>query len=483
MNSAFSSETSSWWQALRELFFGPKPIQTGALQEELQIRGRKIHLPAGALPVDIAMGRTGHILRILPEPAADPSVRNLLLLDPERYYDYMGGFLRLKPGASLVLGRGDEEQMRLFHYPQGINQRHLSLTHTGDLLLLNDLYSDTGTRIRPVRGAGERQRHQDIRLHRMGKVREIFGGPLRPMERPAALTLLREVNQLLQREALRPPDAQGNSGAVVMLPNTLTPVLMGDLHAQVDNLLKALVELPILEGLEREELALVILGDAIHSEQDGEMEQMESSLLMMDLILALKRRFPKRVFYLLGNHDGFSPEIRKAGVVQGAVWEHHVRFHRGEAYKDEMDRLYTRLPVMVLTPNLMACHGAPPLSRVTLEMLVNLKSYPGLMREMLWNRVQTPHRPVGYGGGDVKRLRKSLNMAGDTPLVVSHNPLAREEPLTSVWMDVANIPNHHIVFSGLPHCVGLMTRVGGHLVPMVLSSEPLLEQVNALSGP
>ena len=65
-----------------------------------------------------------------------------------------------------------------------------------------------------------------------------------------------------------------------------------DLHGLVDNLLKILSENSFLEALDRGEAALILLGDAVHPEAAGQLEDMDSSILIMDLILKLKLTFP-----------------------------------------------------------------------------------------------------------------------------------------------------------------------------------------------
>ena len=166
---------------------------------------------------------------------------------------------------------------------------------------------------------------------------------------------------------------------------------------------------------------------------------------MMDFIYKLKIRFPAQVFYLRGNHDSFSEEVGKAGIPQGLLWKSEILKRRGTRYKEAMDRLYDNLPFCAQTDDFIACHAAPPKAQVNHELLINTHRYPGLIREMIWNRLRRPNYPAGYTKMDVIRFRKGLNAAPDTPFIVAHNPLSRD---VSVWMDVGDIKNHHIVFSG-----------------------------------
>jgi len=193
------------------------------------------------------------------------------------------------------------------------------------------------------------------------RVLKIFGGPLEPLSPPEATTTLKQVNILLRNETGRRKDALGNPGGILELPDTVTPILVGDLHAQLDNLLTILSGGAFLDSLEKGTAALVILGDAVHSEEPGRLEEMESSLLMMDLIFRLKLQFPDNVFYIVGNHDSFFHELMKQGIPQGLLWEKHVASSRGEEYKTAMQgrraersrdkswSIYTSSPILSMT--------------------------------------------------------------------------------------------------------------------------------------
>ena len=88
-----------------------------------------------------------------------------------------------------------------------------------------------------------------------------------------------------------------------------------------------------LDALERGEACMVILGDAVHSERDGELDQMDDSMLMMDLIFRLKLRFPEHLFFIRGNHDSFAEEISKGGIPQGMFWRRSLKKARGKEYR------------------------------------------------------------------------------------------------------------------------------------------------------
>jgi hypothetical protein len=144
-----------------------------------------------------------------------------------------------------------------------------------------------------------------------------------------------------------------------------------------------------------------------------------------------------------------------------------------------MDRFYDLLPYTTLSADFVACHAAPPKCKADLELLINTRQKPGLIRELTCNRLYAPNRPAGYTKGDVKRLRKALDLDKDADLFVGHTPLNRQDTL---WSDVGGIANHHVVFSGNQPWVGVFTRVDGHFIPLRYRSERLCSRIDTLHG-
>ncbi len=441
-----------------------------------------IRIPCNDVPLELILGKKGIRLHLVTEghiAAEDKAEQTptFILYDPERFFSEVSGFLRLRKGDTLILGREEEYQQAIFDYPKGVDRRHLMIAHDGLALVFKDLSGDYGTRISPLREKSKPPSATELRMQRLREIRTIFGGPIEQLDPDVALDTLKQVNHLLEKEPCRPTNDNKEPGGVISLPDKMIPIIIGDLHAQVDNLLTLLSQNEFLESMGDGKAAVVFLGDAVHKEVDGEMEEMESSLLIMDLIFRLKLWFPQQVFYIRGNHDCFSEDIGKDGIPQGLLWDRAIRKVRGETYKQEMDRFYDLLPYVALSGDFAACHAAPPKSKVTLDLLINIRRYPGLIVELTCNRLYRPNRPAGYTKGDVKRFRKALKMAPDSDLFVGHTPLSRQDTL---WLDVAGIEHHHVVFSGNTPWVGVFTRVGRHLVPMRYRTERLLPIINGL---
>jgi hypothetical protein len=465
----------------KSLFAISESYESVTLSAEKHLRGEGIKVPFQGLPLQISLVSDDTRLHLYPEFRTkswpEKSSGSFILFNPDHYYSDISAFIRLERGQKLVLGRSDPEQTILLGYSDQVNRRHLSITYLGDAIIFEDLHSNAGTTISVLRNPDEIERLTCRREAKFYQIREIFGGPIQPLALPEAHSALEKVNMILSQEAHRPKNAQGRPGAVVMLPDEMIPILVGDLHARLDNLIQVLSENRFLESLLNGSAGLILLGDVVHSEIDGQLEEMTSSLLMMDFIFKLKIRFPDQVFHLRGNHDSFSPDVSKGGIPQGMLWEKHVLDERGVNYKREMDRYYGQLPLVVVTRDFLACHASPPFRRVNLEMLINAHENPALIEQLILNRLKRPIYPGGYTRRDVKRFRDGLGLQPELPFIVGHNPLTEGETL---WMNAGNIENHHIVFSARPDFIGVFTRVAGKMIPLCYPTEPVRDIINTL---
>jgi hypothetical protein len=463
-------------QRLREAFLGLARCQNITLRDAYQLASAKVRVPFEGFPIQVILGNQGKQLHLYPEyplgaTGAQASWSSFVVLDPECYFDRICGFFRVPPRGKLILGRRFADQQAAFDYPACVAGRHLELQLDGDAVVFKDL-SGVGTCISPI--LDERK---FSRIRKLERIREIYGGSIDPLPKREALALLESVIELMGEDKYRPRDWRGQPGGLVELPEKLIPIIVGDLHAQVDNLLNLLSQNAFLEGLESGEACLVLLGDAVHSELDGQMDEMESSMLIMDLILRLKARFPDRVFLIRGNHDSFAEDVSKEGIPQGLLWDRVLREVRGKAYREAMARFYDRLPYVVMSRGFAACHASPPKSRVTKKMLVDIHRYPGLIPELINNRMYRPSRPAGYTKGDVRRFRKSLGLSPDAPIIVGHTPVDRTE---TYWLDVGAVPDHHVVYGAGTSWVGVFTAIGGKLMPLKYPVETLRPVVATL---
>jgi len=404
---------------------------------------------------------------------------DFILFDPERYPGGIAHFLRLSPGNTLAIDRKLEFQEQVFSSPREAFRRKFSVSHSGDSLVFRDPISELGTY---VSLAGDPQDIPRVTLRRraaLERVQEIFGGPIEPLSQREATATLKQVNAILGNEAGHCKDSLVNPGGILELPDNVTPILVGDLHARVDNLLTILSENAFLDGLERGTAALIILGDAVHSEEPGKLEDMESSLLIMDLIFRLKLRFPGNVFFIVGNHDSFLHELMKNGIPQGLLWEKHVLSSRGEDYKTELELFYQQSPLLVLSKDFIACHAGPARRKVSRQILIDARQFPDIVHELTWNRIRTTAFPAGYTRNDIRKFRKDLEVGSDIPFIVGHHPCSSDE---TIWLNVGKAKQHHVVISSRPDRVGIFTGIDGKMVPQVYPVEPLATWLNEQSS-
>ncbi|MDH3658503.1 MAG: metallophosphoesterase, partial [Alphaproteobacteria bacterium] len=364
-------------------------------------------------------------------------------------------FIRISAQETVVLGRHCDLQSQFFGYDRSVAQRHAKVANRkGDLKIL-PMDLDRSIQLSAIEPPTNRwATRRECLLH----LPKVIGRPFAPFDDDEALDAIREVNKIVATEVYRDLDDEGNPGGVIRIPNKMPAVIMGDVHARVDNVLRVLTEDGVLAALEQSKLCLVFLGDLVHSEADGELEDMDSSILVMDLFCMLKQRFPKSVFYIHGNHESFSADIGKGGVPQALLFRRHLKKRRGKAYLAEVETLFDQLAYVIHGNRFAACHAAPVRSKVDRQTLVNIRRYPGLQYELTWNRLRQSNRPAGYGKGSVKRFRQTLDLPRHATLVVAHNPQSADGTL---WLNVGDIEGHHIVYSARTNRIALMVMSGG----------------------
>jgi len=469
-------EKQSFWARVGDLFTGSPEHVSAPVGQAIRVTERGVRLPLDAHTFEVTVGnRRLHVTPDLAVTGGDADrVHELLVFYPERFYGMIGHFARLAPGDTLDINPGADGPERLFTSPSDALRSSIRFRHEGENLVIKATPEPecfvmtvddgaTGNRI-----LAERQRA----LLRIG---DFFAEALDSLAPEAALDLLSNVNRVMEKESYRAEASDGQAGGIVELPDHKTPIVIGDLHGRVDNLLTLLCQNDFLRSLEEGRAALVILGDAVHPEGPDALDDMESSVLTMDLIFRLKFTFPDGVFFLLGNHDSFSAELMKNGVPQGMLWERHLTRVRGEAYRDEMRRFYSLCPLMLVSDDLVACHAGAPRVAVTRQMIVDVRQHPTLLYELTWNRQMTRGHAGGYTGGDIRRLFQVLGIADDSTLVVGHYPRSESG---SVWLNAGGIAKHHVLVSSRPNQAALLTRVEGQIVAQTFASERLVTWLN-----
>ncbi len=452
------------------------------LQNTIHLKSEKVRVPAPSVPLQILLGgEMGKRLFLYPEPRFEEDgstcvTESYLLFDPDQYFTSIGGFIRVAPGDALTLGRDDPDQAELLIYPKQVAKRHLSIKLSVKKLKFADRsLEEQGSCIAPLVSEPETRRLVDLRFDNISRLTRLIPMPLQMLEKVEALELLNDVVDSMASDSHQSMDSKGRPGGLVILPDETKTVFLGDLHARIDNLLVVLTQNHFLDELEKGTAMLVILGDAVHPDEVGVEHEMESSILIMDLILILMKLFPGRVYYLRGNHDSFCEEIGKRGVPQGVLWEKKLLEVRGPEYLASMGRFYESLPYVALSGNFIACHAGAPTSKISREKLINIREHPKLESQIVSIRPQKTKALSGYNGSDVKRMRKQLALDPDTPFLVGHTPISNDD---TMWLNTSKIPNHHILFGANLDWVGVIIQMEERLLPLRYPVEPMLVVIN-----
>jgi hypothetical protein len=453
------------------------------LSGSLRLPERKVRIPTPTMPLQLLLGgEEGFRLQLDPEVVVDADghfQRNgdYLLFDPLTYYAAISGFVRLSEGSAITLGRRDALQRLLLQYPEVVDERHLRLKLSGKGLALKCKSATQGACLAPLMEMSAARRTVAWRTAKIERLAKLIAAPIDSLPRFEALALLEQVIAVMEHEAYRLPRDDGGPGGLLQLPSKPAPIIVGDLHARIDNLLVILTQNGFLESLQDGSAMLILVGDAVHPDEPGLEDEMDRSMLLMDLIFRLKLLFPQRVFYLRGNHDSFADDISKGGVPQGLLWEQALHEQRGSRYRDAMQRFYDLLPYVAISPRFVCCHAAAPTMKVTRKQLIHINDHPKLQHQLTTLRLRKTGSPAGYDRTDLERFRKRLGVASNTPVVVGHTPLSVDD---TCWLNAGNIEHHHVLFGAHPRVIGVITRPAGRLLPLRYPVEPLLPIYNRL---
>lgn len=262
-------------------------------------------------------------------------------------------------------------------------------------------------------------------------------------------------------------DDEGLPGGLIELPKTVRPILIGDLHANLENLKAILDHENNRVDLESGRAALLFIGDSVHDDRTGHMRETAGSIAILDYILHLIVDFPRNVYYIRGNHDTFNQQLRKSGIAQGLEFRNAMVAEYGEETTAAVGRFFESLPVFIIAQDFVMTHAGPPRGGLVREELINIKRFPEKYHQLMWNRVNEYHgnpSPKEYGEGDLRLVLDLLGVPKDTQFIVGHNPLWNDGGKTGVWMNVIGMTGHHILYSGSGSRAPYFTRENGTLV-------------------
>jgi len=265
----------------------------------------------------------------------------------------------------------------------------------------------------------------------------------------------------------RIPDDDGAPGGLIELPENVRPIIIGDLHANLENLIAIIDHDGNRADLDSGRAALLFIGDSVHDDRTGHMRETAGSIAILDYILRLIVDHPRNVYYIRGNHDTFDHRLRKSGIAQGLEFRDAMTASHGEEFASAVGRFFESLPVFIIAGDFVMTHAGPPRGGLVREELINIKKYPEKYHQLLWNRVNEYHgnpSPKEYGEGDIRLVLDLLDVPKDTQFIVGHNPLWNDGNKTGVWLNVIGITGHHIIYSGSGSRAPYFTRENGKLI-------------------
>ncbi|MBM3252171.1 MAG: hypothetical protein FJZ11_05280, partial [Candidatus Omnitrophica bacterium] len=230
--------------------------------------------------------------------------------------------------------------------------------------------------------------------------------------------------------------------AVVYLPSDIPIILVGDLHARLDNLKAILAKDDNLGKIQRGEAILVILGDAVHPDPLGGLSlenvdlylmleangEMDSSVEIIRFIMDLKIQNPDNVYYLQGNHDTLD-QVYRWRKDQGKLFREKLEGLFGEGYLELYKQFISLSPLLAIGQGIVVIHAGPikksfdSLSEI--EEVDTLDWRNPIVLQALWGRWQDRDehgRTVQYyDENDVAAFLSAIAQP-EAILVVGHSP-------------------------------------------------------------
>ena len=247
------------------------------------------------------------------------------------------------------------------------------------------------------------------------KLKEIYRRE-KPPAAEAYLETLWAVLEVLGTEPdeIRPPDADGRPGGLVLLDRGLPTIVVPDLHARMDFFLSVLAYeaekgRKAIDVLAEGRLQIVCLGDGVHSEgraagrwqaalgefqeeyrvHDNMDEEMRESLGVMGMVMEVKRSFPGQFHFLKGNHENIRNEMgggnlpfRKYALEGLMTLDYMERFY-GEEMVEAYALFEKELPLLAAGRGFLISHAEPG-SLFDRNSVVEYRRHPEVVSGLTW---------------------------------------------------------------------------------------------------
>ncbi len=286
------------------------------------------------------------------------------------------------------------------------------------------------------------------------------------MSEESDLLLLENVHKSIVDFPYRVKTRDGGPGGLVELPDSAVVLVVGDLHSSLPNLKRILDHEDNRGAIARGERIMVLIGDTVHNDVSGMMREMDTSVAILEYIFEFMAAYPQGVVYIRGNHDTFDERLTKSGIFQGKEFKNTLIARKGEAYFHAVDRIFDDLPMFITGKGFAITHAGPVRSGCTREQLIHIKEWSNMYHQLMWNRINefrgTPSMKE-YDGKDIQSTLTKLHLPLDSHFIVGHNPLWGTGEKSGVWMNVIDVPHHHIIYSGAGSQAPYFVLHDGHL--------------------
>ena len=229
------------------------------------------------------------------------------------------------------------------------------------------------------------------------------------------LKIVESVNSVLESEdnSIRPHNASGLPGGIVLLNKTIPTIIVPDIHARMDFFLNIMLYedegVSNLEKLELDMLQILCVGDGVHaerraaqrwadafneykgeySEHENMDEEMRKSFGVMEMIMEVKTAFPKNFHFLKGNHENISNEegngnypFRKFSYEEVMVAYYVEKFY-DEDFLKQYYLFEKNIPLFAIGKNFLVSH-AEPLTFFARESIIEYRDHPDVTEGLTW---------------------------------------------------------------------------------------------------
>lgn len=223
--------------------------------------------------------------------------------------------------------------------------------------------------------------------------------------------------KILENEvaALRPKDSSGLPGGMILLKNSISTLIVPDLHGRstfLPDLLKSTSQgHKIIDLLKENSLQIVCVGDGMHAESRAVKrwrvaykefqqnfrdspamdEEMLENITTMMKVMELKRDFPENFHFLKGNHENIMDENGNGNhsfakfAAESSMTKRYMKLFFGDEILRDFDCFEKNLPLLVRGEDFIISHARPDVT-YGLQDIIDCRKNPHVVKGLTWTR-------------------------------------------------------------------------------------------------